>query len=385
MSDKKGPTKTVAEDGSAKGAVKFIRNDARAQKSKETSRTVFKTILDTPFVFKWPTLSDQDSSLILSTLCSVLQPIGNVRKFEQERHRNTRIQKTIEKNKRVHQSEQSEEMESLLKMDVASMSLDERLEHGKKLERLKKKEEKAKKRRTEDGSGVFVGAGSDAPSKAIAGSNSSTIETEKKVGQLPTDSEIEANTKLATTLSKGVVVGVNDVASVLESMIARKSKQTPTQPKTPPKEALVVFVCTEDVQPSHLYSHLPSLTYLAGDQVRLCPLPKGAEAAVSNALSYKRVIALAVLTGVAEFNPLIELISSKVEPPNIPWLPRSLVQPASSTSSEKKGSAVQPSLIKTNFKTLKVTVGPRRSRAERREENRKKRVATKEEKQKQEK
>lgn len=97
--------------------------------------------------------------------------------------------------------------------------------------------------------------------------------------------------------------GINAVTKRLETQVQSARRPTATIPETaaplsPPPFLKYVFVCRADVDPTLLVDHLPHL--VAGfnsarpvQPVKLVPLPKGAELALSQALAVRRVTVLA--------------------------------------------------------------------------------------------
>ncbi|KAI9270405.1 hypothetical protein BDA99DRAFT_569762, partial [Phascolomyces articulosus] len=57
-----------------------IRNDAQAK------RKVFKNVLDSPFVMKWPAVPNDVGQSVLTHLISLLEPIGNVRRSNSKKN-----------------------------------------------------------------------------------------------------------------------------------------------------------------------------------------------------------------------------------------------------------------------------------------------------------
>ena len=107
-----------------------------------------------------------------------------------------------------------------------------------------------------------------------------------------TDEIVSSSTTAASTESlqdlkfkrdeimKHFIVGTNAVTSNLQSCIKTKH-WTGLE---------CIFVCKEDVEPSILYQHVPTMAHLASrGQIRICALSKSMEVAVSKAFGIKRV------------------------------------------------------------------------------------------------
>ncbi|KAJ3210627.1 hypothetical protein HDU67_005164 [Dinochytrium kinnereticum] len=170
---------TVQNDGSAKGAVKFVKDDARAMRAQGGSgspfqqRTVFKTVLDSPFVYK----------------CMV-EPLGKKRREQQERKLREIQKKDIEKTLKVKANEEvTIEATAVDEMDVdAKMKL-------------------AKKRKRHERRSLDV-------SRGLA-----------EVKMMGVDSKPEDdNAGELEELHRHAVIGINGITSSLESAAHGKEK-----------------------------------------------------------------------------------------------------------------------------------------------------------------
>ena len=133
---------------------------------------------------------------------------------------------------------------------------------------------------------------------------------------------LKAKSKLQTlgpasdeqSLKNDIIIGINDVSKALEGMLVKpvisqttddsgNHSSNSTRPHVP--KVQIVFLCRGDLDPPHLYSHIPTLVSLANvaafgneevasNPILLCPLNTGAEEMLSNALHFKRVGCLAI-------------------------------------------------------------------------------------------
>ncbi|KAJ3110101.1 TBC1 domain member 7 [Phlyctochytrium bullatum] len=202
-----------------------------------------------------PVLSDTISETVLKTLCEALSPIGASERRRREKlmqeHKKKQVEKTLE-------AKAKEEEEIKMVVD-SELDLDARM----KL---------AKKRKRQERRGLEA-------VKALA---------EAKLAS----QELLVNTDIPEVPEqdlRSILLGVNGITQYLEKVIQRPREDTITS-----VEEILVFICKEDANPSHLYSHLPTLAFFAGPSILVCPLQTGAENRLSEALGVKRTMAVAV-------------------------------------------------------------------------------------------
>ncbi|KAJ3037689.1 hypothetical protein HDV00_001411 [Rhizophlyctis rosea] len=296
--------------------IKGEKNTARQER-----KTVFKHTLDSPFIYKWPTLEPQDEQSILALTCQKLSQIGECRRKILAYRTAQRIQR---KRERVEDSLVSPpEIESDQTDDSSSL----RLPEGPKKKKRKSLAERAAARAArEETAGDGDGASKQSDSNA------------------PDVSDL--------ALRKDLLLGVNAVTRSLES---GQAAGTPT--------VQMIFLFRGDVPVPHMYAHFPTMTYLAAPQCLLYAFgAKGAEKSVAQALGIKRVTCLGIKVISSHFTDLHTLLSSKITPPVIPWLPR----PAAHQSQQSSNTTTAPTYVPTVIKTLQVPapIRPPKSRNE---------------------
>ncbi|KAJ3265682.1 RNase P and RNase MRP subunit [Chytriomyces hyalinus] len=254
-----------------------------------------KTILDNPLVYKWPSLDPQDAALILSTLTSIIAPIGEKRSRAAAARSETTAAIVIQKQKAQQSAELQQTQSKLDAVDADSLDINARIQ----LQEERKKLEKKLKRKaavTAEESSVTV---NPAPKR-------------KRVDLEATEESV-ANDQHLALIWKSLAIGVNTVTNCL-------STRNVANPDRKCLNLSMVFVCKADVAAAHLFAHLPTMCYLAGEDVILVPLPAGSEKALSNCLGLKSVIALGVQADSPNFQELYELVKKIVGPPRIPWM-----------------------------------------------------------------
>ncbi|KAI8823685.1 uncharacterized protein EV422DRAFT_521973 [Fimicolochytrium jonesii] len=294
-------------------------------------RAVFKHVLESPFNYKWPTLSEADNQDIMELLCSLLAPIGTHRRaVTQARHECARERKAArQKAKALAKLAKEKEASAPSAADATQISaagatpapqtaLPQTLAEREAAQKLLKKQKKKDVRNT------------------TAGSPSS-----RPLPDVPFDS-LKAATAPDTvpppSIMKSIMLGLNTISTQL----TRASTISPSQTGTSdPVNLRLIFLCTGDMPSVNLYAHIPTLTYLAGGDIRLCPLAKGAQARLADALGMKSCGALGIIKNSPEFDAFCTLVASKVEAPVIPWLP----PPPIAKPDEAPASAPPPTTI----------------------------------------
>ncbi|KAJ3066878.1 hypothetical protein HDU98_009865 [Podochytrium sp. JEL0797] len=297
---------------------------------KQQQNTKQKTILDTPFVFEWPSLSALDSSSVLDTLLPVLSFVGTHRASLSSTRRAHHAKAT---NKSLLASKLSD----LDKVDAALAALETTTPKSIE-EKLRKENEK----------------------KSLIKKRKSLAASAKKKDQDVTN-QLESNESDVVheeppevkQVMQSLVIGINSIANELQN---------------DPSSIRAVLVCKSDSVPTQMYAHLPMLTYLAGPHIRLLPLPTGSEVKLAEALGLRSVIAVAIKTNTPLFDPLLLLVESLVKPPSIPWLPRKLIQSATFGAGAAAVDAAlfaevakDVELMKSRLKTLNIPDGKRGS------------------------
>ncbi|KAI8829373.1 hypothetical protein BJ741DRAFT_623188 [Chytriomyces cf. hyalinus JEL632] len=313
-----------------------------------------KTILDNPLVYKWPSLDPQDAALILSTLTSIIAPIGEKRSLAAEARSETTAAIVIQKQKAQQSVELQQTQSKLDAVDADSLDVNARIQ----LQEERKKLEKKLKRKAAVNAEESSVAVNPAPKR-------------KRVDFEATEESIATDQHLAQ-IWKSLAIGVNTVTKCLSTRnVANLDRKC--------LKLSMVFVCKADVAAAHLFAHLPAMCYLAGEDVILVPLPAGSEKALSNCLGLKSVMALGVQADSPSFQELYTLVKKIVGPPRIPWMCRPSKTNAPSaaviapTDSENPGeteetapsttAATAPptksniSYYPTNLKTLNVVQG----------------------------
>lgn len=132
--------------------------------------------------------------------------------------------------------------------------------------------------------------------------NSQSIATTGDAIEVESSSPPEQEQREPSIL-KHLTVGINEVTKRLEAQAssARRIQIGSSSNKTPSDIPLlsVVFVCRADVDPPLLVDHLPHLVAAGNSSpaacaVKIVPLPKGAESALSKALGLRRAAVIAI-------------------------------------------------------------------------------------------
>lgn len=154
------------------------------------------------------------------------------------------------------------------------------------------------------------------------------------------DVEMASLEEQASVGRRPLYAGINSVTHHLESMISNESarRKGEAQPEDEvPSPLDVVFVCRSDLDPPKLVAHLPLLACAvnavcyptaekaeARPELRVVPLPEGAEALISQALGLRRCGILAMATSLLPFEATKTLHKSideaNVSPVRAEWL-----------------------------------------------------------------
>ncbi|KND04049.1 uncharacterized protein SPPG_01494 [Spizellomyces punctatus DAOM BR117] len=279
----------------------------------KTRRTVFKHVFDSPFQFEWPALSTEDNEEILQALCRILTSVGEHRRGQCERRKEDIVHKIIAR-------KQSRAAILAAAVKPATQDVPQTLDE---LEAAKKKKKKRK--------GMSGGA----------------IEIPEMLPKQPPNPPSDTGIGALAAL-QDIVLGINKVTRILEDSCTTAQASTASQLR-------LVFLCSGDVPVSHLYAHIPTLTYLAGNNVLLCPFAKGAEAALATALGIKRLTILGIRNDTPRFDDLCALVASRISPPNIPWLQRPSNAIPGTTRSTARSASYYPLRIKTVKTSAPIT------------------------------
>ncbi|KAJ3155274.1 hypothetical protein HDU86_004364 [Geranomyces michiganensis] len=274
-------------------------------------RLVLKNVFESSLTYNWPVVSPADNEAILALLCSLLLPIGEHRRELLKR----RSQATHDK---VQARKKARGLAAAAALEQQQKAAEEALKQGKEtktmtlaeVEATQKAARKKKKRKAGEALDADpVPTSLPAPSQAV---------------------EMSACAPLPAPppgIKQSLVLGLNAIATELVHQHNRlkapalgETAENSTFEQT--KDLRLVFLCSGDVSTPNLFAHIPSLTYLAGPDVLLCPLAKGALLRLATALGIKSCAALAVKSNTSLFDELHDLVASKISPPCIPWLPR---------------------------------------------------------------
>lgn len=208
------------------------------------------------------------TSRLITTVCAsgstaiisrLLSPVGECRRVQAERRKSEIMVKIIQKRKaRAAKLAAAEQTQTT----STPQTLDE-------LEAVIKKQKKKKNKSNEPISADInaVHCINTSANATIEGSGSKALQSE----------EMEMLASL-----KDIVLGINMVTKNLEMMCSRENTRVAPRLR-------LVLLCSGDVAVSQLYSHIPTLTYLAGGGILLCALGRGAEPVLAKALGIKRV------------------------------------------------------------------------------------------------
>ncbi|ORY30314.1 hypothetical protein BCR33DRAFT_772210 [Rhizoclosmatium globosum] len=248
------------------------------------TRTKQKTILSSPFVYRWASISQTEAETTLSHLEQLLAPISVAKRAAAAKRtaanevaRDLRIQKTQESEIAAAKSE----LESLKNVDKSLLSIDAKLRLDADLKRVE-----LKRKRLE-----------------------SSVASKKRRLDLDEEDEEEGVKEhpLARETKDSLVIGINSLTKELQN---------------PTTKIRAIFVCKSDVPVPHLYAHLPTLCHLHSIPVLLVPLHIGAESRIAQALGVKSVIALGIKQDSPLFDSLFEHVRGFIQPVNLPWLPK---------------------------------------------------------------
>ncbi|KAF9187491.1 hypothetical protein BGZ51_001275 [Haplosporangium sp. Z 767] len=269
--------------GGGGGAAKHS-GGMRAEAKK--MKPVFKNVLDTPFNIPWPVVKIKHNNIVLDTLCDLMKPIRDYHNIPSNKSVSKKDMRTRKKAAQSSQQDTS----------------------------------KAPKPNT-----ALAEVSHDSQAPSLTPTQPSTTSSE------PSDSVSQPPQTPAPLILKSTTIGINAVTKSLE----RSIQDIITYP--PPK---AVFLCKEDLQPTHLYNHLGPMIAMLPDIV-LFPLMKGAEKKLSEALGMQAVGALAIHfhqepklqdklgAGAGakdeesrEIEDLIMLLGRLVDPMTVSWLPK---------------------------------------------------------------
>ncbi|KAI9202093.1 uncharacterized protein BJ171DRAFT_569939 [Polychytrium aggregatum] len=154
------------------------------------------------------------------------------------------------------------------------------------------------------------------------------------------------------------VVGLNSVTRYLqESSLA---KQAADEASATPLRLVIVF--RGDIEASHLVSHLPTLVYLSKWKILQCTLKKGSMSSFLARLSaalgendkkhkWRSVSVLGIKEGTPRFDALVELVASKFQSVEIPWL-----KPTKSLLGSRKSSTPAVQYLPTKIRTIQTAM-----------------------------
>ncbi|TPX57858.1 hypothetical protein PhCBS80983_g03532 [Powellomyces hirtus] len=309
----------------------FNPNDDDKTLREKGRRPVLKNVFESSLTFQWPVLSPVDNDIILELLCALLAPIGEHRRSALKQRSETTYAKVQSRKKAKAVAAQQKLAVETEKMEMVDTTKPQTLAEIEAAQKNKKK----KKRKLADVAVDTIFNAAAAPGSAqVAPTTTTTLPPTP-----PPD------------IIQSITLGLNKVASEL----TRQQRHTSLL-DTPFKPLRMVFLCSGDITSANLYAHIPTLTYLAGEAILLCPFAKGAQPKLALALGMKSCAALAVKTDAPLFDELHALVASKVPPPSIPWIPRP--QPNATTTATTSIASVAQSLLlyqPTKIMTYKTT------------------------------
>ncbi|KAI8612742.1 hypothetical protein BC830DRAFT_1135407 [Chytriomyces sp. MP71] len=223
-------------------------------KSGETTKQ--KTVLGTPFEYKWHSLTEGESSMLLTSLVSLLEPVGSKRAAALKTRTDEQAQRRDDERLQLAEAQTTaaeNRLKTIKATDLTSLDLAQKEAIRSEQKALEKKLSKKRS--------------SDAP-------NTPSKRVKLSTDLPPIDDEV------CKEIMDSIVLGVNKVTRLLEPQADTSLR--------------LVFVCKGDTTVTHLYSHLPPMVHLAGKGALLVPLPKGAEAALANALGIKSALVLGI-------------------------------------------------------------------------------------------
>ncbi|KAJ3172189.1 hypothetical protein HDU88_007005 [Geranomyces variabilis] len=277
-------------------------------------KLVLKNVFESALTYNWPVIAPADNEAILSLLCSLLLPIGKHRRELLKRRSQATFDKVQARKKArgiaaaaaLEQQQKAAEEPSKQGKEIKTLTLAE-VEAAQKAAR-KKKKRKATEALDADQIPTHV------PAAAAVGEAVGTPALPPPPAPPP-------------GIMQSLTLGLNSIAAELADQHKRQAAAPAVQQAGAPssghsKELRLVFLCSGDVSSSNLFAHIPSLTYLAGPDVILCPFAKGALPRLASALGMKSCAALGVKSKTPHFDELHALVASKIPPPCIPWLPR---------------------------------------------------------------
>ncbi|KAJ3175057.1 hypothetical protein HDU87_006453 [Geranomyces variabilis] len=303
-------------------------------------KLVLKNVFESALTYNWPAILPTDNEAILALLCSLLLPIGDHRR-ELLRRRSQATHDKVQARKKargiaaaaaLEQQQQAAEEASKQGEETKTLTLAE-------VEAAQKAARKKKKRK--------------ATEALDANPMPASVPAATAVGDGVGTSALPPPPAPPPGIMQSLTLGLNSIAAELANQHKRQTapaavRQAEALSPRQFKDLRLVFLCSGDVSSPNLFAHIPSLTYLAGPDVILCPFAKGALPRLASALGMKSCAAIGVKSNTPLFDQLYTLVASKVPPPCIPWLPRVSVKvksnPPGNASSLADSSAASASL-----------------------------------------
>jgi len=334
------------------------------------SRVVWKPVLSTPFVHRWPEISDQVGNQFLEELLKLLNDFGESDDLGKSRSGNLPPSPSDIRSEHL-------EVEQCSPLIPPSTHVVE-LRSGKKVHIKDYIPPRGSKSHPEN-----LATGRPSLKKrfkhvnVISGINSTTKELEKEIRHIRESIPFPSVPNSRITGQQSAIT--------TDAQLLEKSRQ---------QQLLLIFVCRGDMNPVGLVDHLlPTVahlnryrlqTYSSGIQplgshrmVYLIPLPKGAEKRISGALGLKSAAVIALKQGDVRITTLSKLAGDHVKP-ILPPNPTNFTGSSQSLSSNSitTSSVV---LLPTHIKHYKTTAPTdmRKHQLERSQKKKKAKVAKK--------
>ncbi|CAG8707645.1 1660_t:CDS:2 [Cetraspora pellucida] len=282
------------------GKKKEITRTGTTLRSQEQKRkTVFKSVLNSPYTVKWPEVSLEGQQTILEELCNILSVVGDYKQKKVAYRRNLRLSRRKSVNNSNSQKDEEKVNETLYTMDVDCIS-----ENTESLMTIDDNETATSSK------SISLPPPPPPPilSCIVIGINDVTKHLEQTINP---DIKTNFKRKYAQGLSHSLIsTNPNNQLVNPSPIVIQNESLTPLR---------MIFVCKADISSPHLCAHLPIMSSIARN-VLLVPLPLGAEELISNKVGIKRASCIGVKIKTPEFDGIYKLVKDKVGPVNAPWL-----------------------------------------------------------------
>ncbi|KAL3898742.1 MAG: hypothetical protein SGCHY_002530 [Lobulomycetales sp.] len=268
-----------------------------------TKRVVFKSVIESPFTYKWSALEKKQEESLLRELVVFLNPLK-----EMKIHYNkTRAQDRLEARKLKANDASTKSSNSL--PERAALDSESSRQGGSGGPIVSQ---------NDDSEGISQKTQKDDSERPTISQNSTGDSHESTIEKMPQEAHESTIGKMrqeAHDVKESLVVGANMITKTLQNAIDDVNSVAPLD---------LILVCRADVENYQLYSHIPTMACLTTSDehpVYLCALEKGSEKLLADALGLRRVTAIGFKHDSPPVANLLKLVKdSGLAPVNLPWL-----------------------------------------------------------------